>query len=78
MDTTIRNIDEEAYRALKSFAAIQGRTVGEALSELVRRHIIAGPAARPRRGSVRDVPTVRFPPGNERLSEQVDEILYGK
>ena len=77
MDTTIRNIDAEAYRALKSFAALHGMTVGEALSEIVRAHVVGAPQAKAKRASLRDVPTFRFPPGNERLSEEVDSILYG-
>lgn len=77
MDTTIRNIDEDAYRALKAYAALRGTTVGEALSEIVRAHVVDAPHARHRRGSLRSVPTFRFPAGNERLSEQVDDVLYG-
>jgi hypothetical protein len=34
------------------------------------------PAARTR--SLRDITPEAFPKGNERLSEQVDEIVYGR
>ncbi len=36
MDTTIRNIDPEAYRQLKARAALEGKTLGEAVSEAIR------------------------------------------
>ena len=42
MDTTIRNLDEEAYRQIKSRAALEGRTLGEAVSEAIRRYVQAG------------------------------------
>lgn len=52
-------------------------TVGEALSEIVRAHVVGAPQAKAKRASLRDVPTFRFAPGNERLSEEVDSVLYG-
>ncbi len=42
MDTTIRNLDEEAYRRIKSRAALEGRTLGEAVSEAIRRYVAEG------------------------------------
>jgi len=33
MDKTIRNLDEQAYRALKARAALTGRTIGEPVNE---------------------------------------------
>ena len=35
MDTTIRNLSEDAYRRLKARAALEGRPIGVVLSELV-------------------------------------------
>lgn len=75
MDTTIRNLDEEAYRRLKARAALEGKSVGEAASESFRAYV-----ARPfpaKRRPFRDLPVFRFPKGNERLSEQIDKVLYG-
>ena len=33
MDTTIRNLDEQAYKALRARAVLEGRTVGEVINE---------------------------------------------
>lgn len=76
MDTTIRNLDEEAYRELKARAALLGRTVGDVLNEAIRTYL-ARPAPTPRRGSLGDLGSALYPEGNERLSEEVDTILYG-
>jgi plasmid stability protein len=45
MDTTIRNLDDEAYRRIKSRAALEGRTLGEAVSEAIRRYVAQDSAA---------------------------------
>jgi hypothetical protein len=36
MSTTIRKIEPSAYRRLKARAALEGKTVGEALTEAIR------------------------------------------
>src|SRR5438477_8039214 len=36
MDTTIRNLDEDAYQALHTRASEQGRNVGDLLNEAMR------------------------------------------
>jgi plasmid stability protein len=76
MDTTIRNLDDEVYRALKARAALAGRTIGEVINEALRAYL-AFPHAHEKRGSLRDLEPQRYPPGNERLSEEVDAIVYG-
>lgn len=76
MDATIRNLDEDAYRSLKAWAAYRGQTVGQALSELIRANV--GSFQRPdRRGTLANLPTFKLPPGNERLSEEIDKVVYG-
>ena len=35
MDTTIRNLDPRAYRALKAQASFEGRTIGDAVNEAI-------------------------------------------
>jgi hypothetical protein len=76
MDTTIRNIDEKAYRALKARAALSGKTVGETVNEAIRAYL-----ARPDRtqgtGSLSELVPRAYPKGNERLSEEVDAVVYG-
>ena len=76
MDTTIRNLDPRAYRALKARAALLGKTVGEAVNEAIRAYL-ARPESQPRRGSLRDLEPMAYPEGLERLSEQIDDIAYG-
>ena len=76
MDTTIRNLDESAYRELKARAALSGKTIGELVTEAIRGYL-ARPTALAKRGSLRDLTPEAYPKGNERLSEQVDAIVYG-
>lgn len=74
MDTTIRNIDPQAYRRLRTWAAHHGIGIGEALSKLVLEH--AHVPREKRKVSIWDLKPWDWGPGNERVSEQVDEIAY--
>jgi plasmid stability protein len=75
MDTTIRNIDEQAFRALKARAALEGKTVGEALNEAIRTWLAAsGPLTST--ASLRDLRPERWGSGSERLSEEINKIVY--
>ena len=76
MDTTIRNLDPKAYRALKARAALLGKTLGAAVSEAIHAYLAQSPS-QPRRGSLRDLTPEDYAAGNERLSEDVDAIAYG-
>jgi hypothetical protein len=76
MDTTIRNLDPEAYRHLKAHAALQGMTIGEAMSEAIRAYLSRKWPA-PGSGTLADWKPEPYPPGNERLSEEIDRIVYG-
>ena len=76
MNTTIRNIDAGAYRALKARAALEGKTIGEAVNEAIRAYL-GRPAGGEKRKSLGRLKPRDFPPGNERLSESVDAIVYG-
>jgi hypothetical protein len=77
MDTTIRNLDKEAYRALKARAALTGKTIGEVVTEAIRFYL-ARPEALSKRGSLRTLTPENYPQGNERLSEEIDHIVYGR
>ncbi|MGA3210848.1 MAG: hypothetical protein ABSD20_06035 [Terriglobales bacterium] len=77
MDTTIRNLDEAAYRELRACAVTQGRTVGDLLNEAMRSYLARINARKPRT-SLRALQPEPFPPGNERLSEEIDALLYGR
>ncbi len=76
MDTTIRNIDEKVYRALKARAALAGKTMGEVVNEAIRAYL-ARPQNHTKQRSLRDLRPENYPKGNERLSEEIDTIVYG-
>lgn len=76
MDTTIRNLDEAAFRELKARAALEGKTIGEILTEAIWAYTSRPPPAR-KTGSLKDIRPEPFPKGNERLSEEIDRIVYG-
>jgi plasmid stability protein len=74
MDATIRNLDEQMYRDLCARAVMEGRTVREVISEAIRGYL-ARPM--PGRGSLRALKPRRFSQGTERLSSEIDSIVYG-
>lgn len=76
MDTTIRNLDEALYRALKARAALAGKTIGEIANEALRAYL-ALPGLPTKTGSLRELTPEEYPPGSERLSEEVDALVYG-
>lgn len=76
MDTTIRKLDETAYRKLKARAALTGKTIGEIVNEAIRVYL-ARPDLLTKQGSLRDIAPENYPKGNERLSEKIDAIVYG-
>ena len=76
MDRTIRNLDEDLYRSLKAQAALTQNSIGELVNQAIRsylRHLRAGV---PKRGSFMDLKPMLFPPGNENLSREIDQIAY--
>jgi plasmid stability protein len=76
MDTTIRNLDGRAYRDLKARAALEGKTVGQAVNEAIRAYL-AGPGARRRTRSIAELRPEPYPKGNESLSDEIDAVVYG-
>jgi plasmid stability protein len=40
MDTTVRNLDEQAYRELRARAVLEGRTVGDLITEAIRSYLV--------------------------------------
>lgn len=76
MDTTIRNLDESAYRALKAQAALEGKTIGDMVNEAIRAYL-ARPDLHRRPGSLRALVPRPYPKGNEKLSEEIDTVVYG-
>ena len=76
MDTTIRNLDERAYREIKARAALLGKTVGEVLNEAMLGYL-ARPQWQPKTRSLLDFLPEPYPEGNDRLSEEIDVVVYG-
>ena len=76
MDTTIRNLDEGTYRALKARAALSGRTMGEIMNEAMQL-FLGQPDPFAQTGSLNDLRPRPYPVGTKRLSEQVDREVYG-
>jgi hypothetical protein len=77
MDTTVRNLDEQAYRALRARAVLEGRTVGDLMNEAIRAYL-ARVEIRHRKSSLRLWKPEPFPEGNEHLSSEIDALVYGK
>ena len=75
MDTTIRNLDERVYRALKARAAMSGKTSGEAVTEAMRVYLARPEPAKS--GSLIELVPEPYPKGNEHLSDQIDRVAYG-
>lgn len=76
MDTTIRNLDRDAYRRLKARAALAGMTIGEVVNEAIRTYL-SHPGPEAREFGWEDLRPFEFPPGTEHLSEEIDRIVYG-
>ncbi|MBV9300940.1 MAG: hypothetical protein JOY62_15240 [Acidobacteriaceae bacterium] len=76
MDANVRNIDDEVYKRLRALAVLEGRAVGELISEAIRGYLIRVDDIQ-KRGSLRDLRPEPFPEGNELLSAEIDSLLYG-
>ena len=77
MDTTIRNLDNQAYRALRARAVLEGRAVGDLINEAIRAYL-GRTAVRPGAASLRALAPEPYPEGNERLSREIDAVVYGE
>jgi len=77
MDTTIRNLDKDVYRALKARAALSGKTIGDVLNEAIQSYLARLEPVAKKRGSLRELIPEKYPQGNKRLSEKIDSIVYG-
>ena len=76
MDTTIRNLDRDAYRALKGQAALEGTTIGDLVNRAIRSYLAQCQTA-PKTTSIQLLKPAAYPPGNDRLSEEIDTVVYG-
>jgi plasmid stability protein len=75
MDTTIRNLDKQAYREARVRAVLEGRTVGDVVNDALRSYLRRTVPKGKR--SLAELHPEPFPKGNERLSREIDGIVYG-
>jgi plasmid stability protein len=75
MDTTIRNLEQDLYRALKAKAALEGRTIGELVNEAIEVYL-SRQDNYPKTSSLRDLRVLQFPLGDQDLSERIDQVIY--
>ncbi len=71
---TVREVDEQVFREFKSEATKQGLTIGSALTlamEKFRTNL-------QKKKKFTSLKPISWGKGTERLSEQIDEILYGE
>lgn len=73
MDTTIRNIDPFVYTKLKTKAAQDGITIGEAVTKAISEWL--GITTKKRR-SILEIKPEHFGTQYRNLSEEIDEVLY--
>jgi hypothetical protein len=71
----IRNLDPEAYRALKARTNLSERTVGDLISDAIRSYL-AAPYPFSKRGSLRDLTPEDAGPGSEHMSDAIDATVY--
>ena len=75
METNVR-LDDQVYRALRARAVLEGRTVGDLINEAIRDYLARFPV-RQRTSTLRALQSEAFSEGNERLSTEIDAVLYG-
>lgn len=76
MDTTIRNLDADLYRAMKGRAALTGQTLGQVINEAMAAYL-SNPSDEGVRPSLADLSFLPFAEPDADASERVDEIVYG-
>ena len=70
---TVKDVDEKTFRELKAAAVKARMAVGRALTMAM--HTWLTELEKPKK-KLTDFEPVRGGPGTEKLSEQIDEILY--
>ncbi len=75
IQVTIKEVDEHAFQELKAEAARDKMTIGSALNVAIANWLWT---KRKTKANLKDLKPVKWGPGTERLSEQVDEVLYGE
>ena len=73
MQVSIKNVDEKVFREFKAESVRDGLKVGQAMSLAMGLWLGKKKAKK----SLLDLKPSDWGPGTERLSEEIDEILYG-
>ena len=75
MDALIPNLDDSTYRAIRARAALEGRPVGEVITEALRAYL-ARTAATESMARLLDEPEEGGCAKQERNATPVDEVVY--
>ena len=73
MDTTIRNIDPFVYKKLKTKAAQEGISIGEAVTKAISEWL---GLPKKKKRSIIEIKPEHFGYQYRNLSEEIDEVLY--
>ncbi len=73
MDTTIRNIDPVIYKKLKTKAAQEGISIGEAVTKAISEWL---KLTKKKKRSIIDIEPEHFGYQYRNLSEEIDEVIY--
>lgn len=74
MQLTVKEVDERVFREFKAEAVKEGYTIGKALNFAMSMWVWK--STKPKR-SLLDLKPVSFGKGTEKLSEEIDKVLYG-
>ena len=77
MNTTIRGVDEAIFRKFKAKAAEEGMKIGEAVTQALESWVKEREHAK-KRASLREIECYDWGKGTEKVSSQIDQILYGE
>lgn len=75
MNITIRNLQDATFRKFKARAAEENLKLGDALTQAMDLWIKR--VEKKPRSKLSDLPTFDLGPGSEKLSTEIDKILYG-
>jgi plasmid stability protein len=75
METTLQNLDEQALEAIRDRAEREGRAVEELVNDALRLYLNRVMPRRTR--TLAELQPEPYPEGNENLSKEIDDILYG-
>ena len=77
MGISVRGVNVQVFREFKAEAVRDGLSVGEAVTHALRQWLESRRKRHAVKKSLLDLKPVDFGPGSEKLSRQVDEVVYG-